>query len=893
MSDSVGKISLDLEIQSDINKQISNVSSNIANSLRKSLSNGMKSSLESVNNTTKKTLNSITSNINSSMKKSMTNIAKTMKSILSNIKMPKMNIPKPTNFSAPKSIDTGTNVNKRGPPNIDIEALKDTRLGKIQELDITDRQIDNLRNKLKILNEQLNSTFDSKGRNKLESTILSTESRMNSLINKSIRLVSEVTKLDSKLESLGNESVQAGNKLGLFNNLASKGSKINKGLNNSMKNSSKHINSYRMGLGNTIGQMFKWMIILPMIVTGLKNMATGLLNNLKTNEQFSNSLAQIKSNLMIAFTPIYQAILPAINALMNALSVVTQYIASFISAIFGKTFNQSKQATKGLIDAKEAMGAYGDSAKAAGKAAKDALGLASFDEINTLGSSSDSAGSGGGGGASSVPQLVTPVLDTTSVDSAMKKLVDNIKAYINTFNFEPLINSFNRLKKSVEPIVNNLGKIIKWFLVEILDPLAHWTISDLLPAFLNLLAGALNFLNPILEVFMSLGAWLWDSFLQPIASWTGGVIVSVLNGLADMLSNIGKWIGEHKPLIEDLILVIGSFALAWGLVTGALNLWNIAIGIWNSVGAIATVVTTGFGAAMSYVNIPILIAIASIGAVIAIGVLLYKHWDVVKAKAIEIWNGIKETISKFCDNVKESIEQFKNKVLVAWDNIKNKFNEFKEWLGGVFSTDWSQRFGIFGSILNGFLANVRNTFNSVKQVFDGIINFVAGVFTGNWSRAWQGVKDIFGGIMSGLGAVIKSPLNAVISLINGAINGLNRISVDIPSWVPGFGGKSFGINIPNIPMLAKGGLIDSPTLAMIGETNKKEAVVPLEGDTKALSLIADKLMEKLGGTNISSGEKDRAIQIILKLGDIEFARALIDSINKLTEMNNGECLINL
>ncbi|MBS6503470.1 MAG: hypothetical protein KH415_17945 [Clostridium sp.] len=392
---------------------------------------------------------------------------------------------------------------------------------------------------------------------------------------------------------------------------------------------------------------------------------------------------------------------------------------------------------------------------------------------------------------------------------------------------------------------------------------------------------------------MSLGGWLWDSFLQPIASWTGGVIVSVLNGLADMLSNIGKWIGEHKPLIEDLILVIGSFALAWGLVTGALNLWNIAIGIWNSVGAIATVVTTGFGAAMSYVNIPILIAIAAIGAVIAIGVLLYKHWDVVKAKAIEIWNGIKETISKFCDNVKESIEQFKNKVLVAWDNIKNKFNEFKEWLGGVFSTDWSQRFGIFGSILNGFLANVRNTFNSVKQVFDGIINFVAGVFTGNWSRAWQGVKDIFGGIMSGLGAVIKSPLNAVISLINGAINGLNRISVDIPSWVPGFGGKSFGINIPNIPMLAKGGLIDSPTLAMIGETNKKEAVVPLEGDTKALSLIADKLMEKLGGTNISSGEKDRAIQIILKLGDIEFARALIDSINKLTEMNNGECLINL
>lgn len=863
MSDSVGKISLDLEIQSDISNQISSVSNSIANNLKKSLSSSMKRSLENINSSTKKTMNNITNNINSSMKKSMTNISKTMKSILSNIKMPKINIPKPTSVSTPNPLETRRNVSKRGPPTVDIESLKDSRLGKIQELDITDRQIDNLRNKLKLLNEQLKNTLDVKGRNKLEATILSTESRMNSLINKSIKLGAEVTELDSKIASFGNESSRTANKLGLFNNTVSKGSKLNKKFSSSLKSSSKNVNSYNHGIRASIGQMFKWMIILPGIVRMLGAMATGLLNNLKTNEQFSNSLAQIKSNLMIAFTPIYQAILPAINALMSALSIATQYIASFISALFGKTFEQSKQATQGLIDAKNAMGVYGDTAKAAGEAAKNALGLASFDEINTLNSNDSSSGSGGGGGSSSIPQLVTPALDTSSVDSAMKKLTDKIKAYFNTFNFEPLIQSFNRLKKSVEPIINNLGKIIKWFLVEILDPLAHWTISDLLPAFLNLIAGALDFLNPILEVFMSLGSWLWDSFLQPIASWTGGVIVDVLNGLADMLSSIGNWISEHKPLIEDLVLVIGSFATAWGLVTGAINLWNIAIGIWNSVGVIATAVTTGFGVAMASVNWPILIAIAAIGSIIAIGVLLYKHWDVIKAKAIEVWNG-----------------------------IKAKFEEFKNWLGNIFATDWSQRFGFMGNILNTFLSSTKGIFNSVKQIFNGIIDFVAGVFTGNWSRAWQGVKDIFGGIMNGLGAVIKAPLNAVISLINGAISGLNKISVNIPSWVPGVGGKTFGVNIPKIPMLAKGGIIDSPTLAMVGEAGK-EAVVPLENNTQGLNLLANKLMERLGGANTASANTDRALQIILKLGDIEFARALIDSINKLTEMNNGECLINL
>lgn len=864
MRDSVGKISLDLEIQSDISNQISSVSNSIANNLKKSLSGSMKRSLENINSSTKKTMNNITNNINSSMKKSMTNISKTMKSILSNIKMPKINIPKPTSFSTPNPIETRSNVSKRGPPTVDIESLKDTRLGKIQDLDITDRQIDNLRNKLKLLNEQLKNTLDVKGRNKLEATILSTESRMNSLINKSIKLGAEVTELDSKIASFGNESSRTANKLGLFNNTVSKGSKLNKKFSSSLKSSSKNVNSYNHGIRASIGQMFKWMIILPGIVRMLGAMATGLLNNLKTNEQFSNSLAQIKSNLMIAFTPIYQAILPAINALMNALSIATQYIASFISALFGKTFEQSKQATQGLIDAKNAMGVYGDTAKAAGEAAKDALGLASFDEINTLNSNDSSSGSGGGGGSSSIPQLVTPALDTSSVDSAMKKLTDKIKAYFNTFNFEPLIQSFNRLKKSVEPIINNLGKIIKWFLVEILDPLAHWTISDLLPAFLNLIAGALDFLNPILEVFMSLGSWLWDSFLQPIASWTGGVIVDVLNGLADMLSSIGNWISEHKPLIEDLVLVIGSFAAAWGLVTGAINLWNIAIGIWNSVGVIATAVTTGFGTAIAFLTSPITLAILAIGAIIAIGVLLYKHWDVIKAKAIEVWHG-----------------------------IKAKFEEFKNWLGNIFATDWSQRFGFMGNILNIFLSSTKGIFNSVKQIFNGIISFISGIFTADWAKAWQGVKDIFGGIMNGLGAVIKAPLNAVISLINSAISGLNKISVNIPSWVPGVGGKTFGVNIPKIPMLAKGGLIDSPTLAMIGETHKQEAVVPLEGDTKALDLIASKLMEKMSGGNTSSANTDRALQIILKLGDIEFARALIDSINKLTEMNNGECLINL
>jgi phage-related protein len=89
-------------------------------------------------------------------------------------------------------------------------------------------------------------------------------------------------------------------------------------------------------------------------------------------------------------------------------------------------------------------------------------------------------------------------------------------------------------------------------------------------------------------------------------------------------------------------------------------------------------------------------------------------------------------------------------------------------------------------------------------VFDGITTFISGVFTGNWSKAWQGIKTIFKGVFESLVALCKTPINAVIGIINGAIGGINKLGLKIPSWVPVIGGKGFSINIPTIPMLYKG-----------------------------------------------------------------------------------------
>ena len=150
-------------------------------------------------------------------------------------------------------------------------------------------------------------------------------------------------------------------------------------------------------------------------------------------------------------------------------------------------------------------------------------------------------------------------------------------------------------------------------------------------------------------------------------------------------------------------------------------------------------------------------------------------------------------------------EGFKDIIGGIFDAIVAIFNNVDKFITGIFTNDWTKSFGIFGNVMNAFSANVINVWSGIKQTFDGITGFLRGVFTGNWTQIWQGVVNIFKGVFSTIASIAKAPLNGVIGLINAAISGINKISIDIPKWVPGVGGKHFGANFSKIPYLAKGG----------------------------------------------------------------------------------------
>ncbi|MDT2974705.1 phage tail tape measure protein [Enterococcus casseliflavus] len=171
-----------------------------------------------------------------------------------------------------------------------------------------------------------------------------------------------------------------------------------------------------------------------------------------------------------------------------------------------------------------------------------------------------------------------------------------------------------------------------------------------------------------------------------------------------------------------------------------------------------------------------------------------------------------------------NVEWFRNGVNAFFQGVSDIAVEVFNFMGGYISN-------IFGGIIQNF----QNFFNAGKRIFTGFIDFITGIFTGDWERAWNGVVNIFGGIFDGIAAMAKAPFNGMIGLINAFLGGLNNIK--IPKWVPGVGGKSFSIS--TLPYLADGGHVLNGQ-AIVGEagpellTNKngKTTVTPLSDEEK-------------------------------------------------------------
>lgn len=261
-----------------------------------------------------------------------------------------------------------------------------------------------------------------------------------------------------------------------------------------------------------------------------------------------------------------------------------------------------------------------------------------------------------------------------------------------------------------------------------------------------------------------------------------------------------KWIGENKDMLLTLAEAIATAVGAYmalktaGQAAGAIKGIGTVLGTAVKQGGLLKTVVGLLGGQFTVV-------IAIIAAVAGAFVIL--------------WN---------------RSEQFRNAVM----GILGRVQPLLQALGNFASMIWSNLAPAIQFIAELILNGLQNAFTTIAPIVEnimgvltGLIEFLTGVFSGNWEMAWQGICDIASNLLQGLVQIVKLPINAIIGAVNSVIGAINSCGFTIPDWVPVLGGKSFSINLPTIPMLAAGGVATAPTLAMIGEGGEPEAVMPL------------------------------------------------------------------
>lgn len=858
-------------------------------------------------------------------------------------------------------------------------------------------------------------------------------------------LVAKNKQLAGEMKRVKNEARETDNQMNNMGDSVKRATKNVLGLtmfkrmfNKEVKKATQTTSNFGRTLNRVSRIIVRNLIVYGLIIKGIRGMISYTWSALKTNEQFSRSLNTIKTNLIVAFQPIYNFVLPAINALMKAIATATTYIAAAISALFGKTYQQSLGAAKEMNKQIEGMKGMGKAAKKAGKEAKGAL--MAFDEINQLDIKNDTDDTGGGGGAGGfemeMPDLST--IDISGVEKfkeimskifepfklawenegqatidaikyaisgikelvkaigkswlgvwtngtgqrvlenilkiiqnifnivgnlatafknawdenevgtriiqgmfdmfniileTIKKITGSTAEWAKTLDFSPLLESISKLLESLKPLTQNIGDGLVWLWENALLPLAGWVIEDALPVFLDMLAEALKVLNHVIEALKPLGQWLWDNFLQPLAEWTGGVIVSVLDGIKDALKGIGDWIKENQSAIENITIAIASFMAAWLIVDLAVKIGGIvtALTTFISTGGLAAAAAKGLSTVIGFLTSPITIAVAAIGTLITVGVLLYKNWDEISVGLKKIWEGIKNTaetiwngIANFFKNIWEGIkgifkknqDDIKEHDEKTWNEIKTKTSEIWNSLKEFFSNIWNSIKSIAETTWNGIkkviLDPINQAWTSLKEIWDNIKTYILN----KWDEIRQGISNMKNNLVN----AIKEPFNIAKNFINGIIRdardwGRNLISnfVDgiksmigkvkdavssVASTVKNFLGFSSPTKegpgsdadkwMPNMMEMFAAGIEDN--IAQVSSAINMTAGAIQQGvqpntDDVAAS-IGNAVSQSMQGIDIGGGD----MTLIIKIGEDTITDKIVSNINRKNRIS-GETVI--
>ena len=604
-------------------------------------------------------------------------------------------------------------------------------------------------------------------------------------------------------------------------------------------------------------------------------------NQLRIFKEQISQLGRAIGDLFI--TPLATAI-QYINGFIMAVRMVIQFIGSLFGAV-NRVAGVTRRATDTADNLASSIGGVGGAASDTTKKLKAML--APFDELNVLSMPDAGGGSGGGGGALSDLGTLDPAIEAEiaamqwKLEEVRMKAVEVRDALLEFFGFK------------VED-----GTILSWdssqFEANLINKFPEWT--QTIQATFNHWSEIIEGFKAVFRSLADVASTVWQKISNTSSQFINDDSMSeFISNLGGNLQNLASWISENANGLANLAIAFGLFK---GLAPVATFFSSIVSPISKLGGLLPGVIS-----AVSSVTAPMLLWSAVIGVIAFALADLLKNNEDFRAKVGKSWESLVKLIQDlwqnllgpifskvaevigalYNDTIKPIVEQVATIVMTLWSDL---LQPLLSWLVNALGPTISNLITNLLSIISWMFNNLGGFISGLLQVLQGVIDFIAGVFTGDWSRAWNGIVNIFAGIFNAIASVCVAVFNAVISVINSAISLVYNAVVSLINLVLGaisgiasMVGQSIDLRItagaPQIPYMdaprvamANGGVVTGPTKALIGEGRYDEAVMPL-GNSPQMREFADSVANRVNSgeqMNLLREQNEILRQILAKTG---------------------------
>lgn len=581
--------------------------------------------------------------------------------------------------------------------------------------------------------------------------------------------------------------------------------------------------------------------------------------------RFDALKASIGQGLINVLVPIVRVL----NNIIGYAQAAADAFRDFTAALFGGTGGSSSVVTS-MSGASADFAANLEEGAGSAKAIKKAL--AGFDQLNVL-SKGTSDGAGGAGGGSTGSTAVTTSAPATDAPNLVSKL-------------------------GLDPLIVKLKEV--------------WS------SFTNLAGAISDTITPALETFYNTG-------ISPIVTWLGEKLFDALSTVKGLFDDWAQWFYDNNEAINNFAKLLGE------VVAG---LWNItkplAEAVWSTFKNIITGISDAFQAVFQFIldnQQAVVVALTTIGAAWAawtisgliadIGTFIINGPGLIAtltSLAASIWGTVTAKIADRVETLALIGMYAKDFVVSMATTIASKAKELAAWVAATAAKIADKAALIAMTVATNaaaaaqWLLNAALNANPIGLIITLIVALVA-AFVTLWNKSegfrnffigmWEGIKKCISTVINGIIGGFEGFVNGLISGVNFLIRAINKISFDVPDWVPGIGGKKLGFNLKeinkiSIPRLATGGYVaaNTPQLAIIGDNKREgEIVAPESKIAEAVAAgVAAAMRQFIGLMNGGTGT-NQPTPVIIKIGEDDFWSGFIDFHNSVVKRTGESPLL--